>query len=241
MPPCPPTPSPQPSDPRLLALIDYDGTVTTRDCNEIVLQRFTGDAWRVFEEAAHRGEIGHAECLDRQIGLLQVPRRTFLAAVVEAAEVAPGFSGLLADITGRGGRCVVVSAGFREAIEAVWRRERLPAVDVLASELVGSGRDGDPPFRIAYSSALGDCPVCGPSRCKGAVVDALGEVGQTVAVFGDGLSDLCMARRADIVFAKGMLARLCVTEGIPHQVLDDFGRARAELSSWLACRHKDRQ
>jgi 2-hydroxy-3-keto-5-methylthiopentenyl-1-phosphate phosphatase len=218
---------------RLLALLDYDGTLTTRDSNEVVLQRFTGDAWRVFEEAALRGEIGHAECLDLQIGLLRVPRAAFFDAVVDAAEVAPGVPELLAGVVAGGGRGVVVSAGFREAIEAVWRRDRLPAADVLASELIGDGDGGGPPYRVTFSAAFGDCPSCGPGCCKGAVVGALREVGEAVAVFGDGLSDLCPARLADVVFAKGTLARLCAAEGIAYHALDDFGRAWRELDAWL--------
>jgi len=37
------------------------------------------------------------------------------------------------------------------------------------------------------------------------VLRALREVGDAVAVFGDGVSDLCLAREADIVFARGVL------------------------------------
>ena len=44
-------------------------------------------------------------------------------------------------------------------------------------------------------------------------------------MFGDGLSDLCMARRADVVFARGGLARLCAAEGIAYHPLDDFRHA----------------
>ena len=34
---------------RFLALLDYDGTMTTHECNEIALQRFVGDAWQPLE------------------------------------------------------------------------------------------------------------------------------------------------------------------------------------------------
>jgi 2-hydroxy-3-keto-5-methylthiopentenyl-1-phosphate phosphatase len=229
--PTPPETGPHVS--RVLAFLDYDGTITTRDSNEVVLQRFTGDEWRRFEDAANRGEIGHAECLDRQLGLLAVPRAAFFDAAVEAADVASGVRELLTEVAARIGRSVVVSAGFREAIEAVWRRDGLPPVDVYASELTGSGRRGGPPYRVTFSGAFGDCPSCGPGGCKGALVGALREVGEAVAVFGDGLSDLCPARLADVVFAKGKLARLCAAEGIDHHPLDDFDRARRTLSAWL--------
>ena len=36
----------------MLAFLDYDGTLTTHECNEIVLQCFVGDAWRPLEAEA---------------------------------------------------------------------------------------------------------------------------------------------------------------------------------------------
>ena len=119
---------------RLLVLLDYDGTITTHECNEIVLQRFTGDSWRVHEEALHRGRIGHAECLRRQITLLQEPRSTIIEAMVSAAELAPGLAETLATLSAGGARVAVVSAGFREVIERVWQRERLSQAGDSASQ-----------------------------------------------------------------------------------------------------------
>ena len=46
-----------------------------------------------------------------------------------------------------------------------------------------------------------------------------------VIVFGDGVSDLCMARAADVVFARRHLARLCAAEGIAFHRLDDYHAA----------------
>src|SRR5512140_1790008 len=101
----------------LLAFLDYDGTATTRECNEVVLQRLVGDAWRPFEDAVREGRMSHAECFDRQIGLVEAPRAQLIGAMVDCAEPAPGLDGFLAALGEGGGRAVLVSAGLREAIE----------------------------------------------------------------------------------------------------------------------------
>jgi len=128
-----------------------------------------------------------------------------------------------------GGRVIVVSAGFREVITAVWRRHDLPPVELVASELVGKGPAGGPPYHIEYDPRLGDCPRCGPGRCKAAVLRARRRPGDTVWVFGDGASDLCPAREADFVFARAHLATLCAAEDLPWRPLD-FVAARAALA-----------
>ena len=218
---------------RLLAFLDYDGTATTRECNEVVLQALVGDAWRPFEDEVRAGRMGHAECFDRQIGLVEAPRAELLGAMSAAAEPAPGLAAFLAAVRGGGGRAVVVSAGFREVIEEFWGRHGLPEVELVASELDGSGPSGGPPYRVAYSPRLGDCPRCGPGSCKAAVLRELRRPGDTVWVFGDGASDLCPAREADLVFARGHLAELCAAEGLPWRPLD-FAAARAALAEVAA-------
>jgi 2-hydroxy-3-keto-5-methylthiopentenyl-1-phosphate phosphatase len=217
---------------RLLVLLDYDGTVTAHECNDLVLQNLTGDAWREPEAALHQGLIGHAECFSRQVALVNVPREQYIGQLVRAAELAPGFGAFLRTLHASGARTAVVSAGFREAIEAVWRRNSLPEVRLFASELAGERQ----PYRLVLDPALGDCPVCGPGACKGALARALRQPGDVLAVFGDAHSDLCMAREADVIFARGILADLCQRENLPFRSLSDYRDALAELRQELALR-----
>ena len=76
---------------RFLALLDYDGTMTTHECNEIALQRFAGDAWKPLEAESKADRMSHAECFDRQVRLIPASRTQFVGALVEAAEPSPSF------------------------------------------------------------------------------------------------------------------------------------------------------
>jgi len=220
----------------MLAFLDYDGTLTTHECNEIVLQRFVGDAWRPLEAEAFADRMGHAEVFDRQIGLIRAPRAELLGALVAEAEPERGLPAFLAELEARGGRSVIVSAGLREAIEAVWSRGKLPPVELHASELVGGGPQGGPPYRLAFSDVLGDCPRCGPKACKGAALRALRRPGELVIAFGDGASDLCPAREADLTFARAHLAERCAAEGLEWRPLHDFTTVWLQVDAWTAQR-----
>lgn len=229
----PPPAGTQPDLSRLLVALDYDGTVTDREYNVLAFQRLTGDAWRVFEDAVERGEMSHAECLDRQVGLVTASKRELLAANTDEARLAPGFAEFLRTIIAAGARVAVVSAGYREAIEQLWRREGLPPVELFASEIAPRDGGEGPPWTVTLDPRLGDCPTCGPGACKSGVLRRLRRVGDAVAVFGDGVSDLCLAREADIVFARGMLAELCAREGIAYHRLSDYRLALAQLTEWM--------
>jgi 2-hydroxy-3-keto-5-methylthiopentenyl-1-phosphate phosphatase len=219
---------------RLLALFDYDGTATTHECMEIVLQDLIGDAWRPFEDEVRRGTMGHVECLRRQVALVRAPRHEFLGALSAIAEPRPGLAMFLAAVEAGGGSAAILSAGFREAIEATWRRHGLPPVHLYASELVGLGENDGPPYGMHYNDLLGDCPRCGPGACKATLARALRRDGDLLVYFGDGASDLCPAREADLTFARDYLAELCEAEGLPWRPLDDFAAALHEVRRHMA-------
>ena len=220
----------------MLAFFDYDGTITTHEVNEIILQRFVGDAWRPLEAEALADRMSHAEVFDRQIALIQAPRPELIRRLLEVAEPVPGLHDFFVGLQARGGEAAIVSAGIREAIEAFWQRLGLPPVELFASELVGAGADGGPPYHLEFSDALGDCPRCGPGSCKAAILHRLRRPGDVVLVFGDGPSDLCPAREADLVFARGHLAERCEQEGLEWRPLTDFGAVLGEVDAWLARR-----
>lgn len=225
--------------PRILALLDYDGTMTTRECNEVALQPLVGEAWWALEEESYNDRMGHAEVFDRQIGLIRAPRAEVVRRLIEVAEPMPGLHDFITRLLARGGEAAIVSAGVREAIEAFWSRLGLPPVDLFASELVGDGDGDGSRYRLQFSDALGDCPRCGPGSCKAAVLRRLRRPGDVVLVFGDGPSDLCPAREADIVFARDHLAERCAVAGLEWRELTDFGAVLAEVDEWLARREAD--
>lgn len=238
MPPASPQHSPSRRAPGFLALLDYDGTITTRECNEVVLQQLIGDAWRPFEDEVRAGRMSHIQCLRRQVALIRAPRTEFLGALIAAAAPSPGLAAFLDALTRRDGRAAVVSAGFREAIEAFWRREALPAIATYAGELVPTGPDGGPPFDLVFSESFGDCPRCGPGGCKAAVVRALRRPGDVVLVFGDGAGDVCMAREADLTFARGHLAECCAAERLQWRPLHDYSTVWDQVDEWLELRRR---
>ena len=217
---------------RVLAVMDFDVTVTASDCMETLLRRHVAD-WPRLTEATRSGRLSPAAALEEGVGRLRIPREQILHEFAEAAVLRGGFGEFLEWLLGAGGRAAIVSVGFREGVEAVWRRERLAAIPLFAAELLGSVEAG---FRLQLHDGFGDCPICGTGRCKAAVVRGLRRDGDVVAAFGDGARDLCLAREADIVFARARLTDLCDREGIAWRPLDDFAAAARDLAGQISGR-----
>ncbi len=221
--------------------MDFDGTITTGDCLDAILRRHT-QGWHEMLAKVARLEVGRVAALQEQIAKVRLPVAQVVAEFAAAAQPRPGFAEFLRWLAEAGGRAAVVSLGFRDGIATMWEREYLPPVEVFASELQAlpgktSGRpDGSlaaEGLRITVHQGFGDCELCGPGACKAPVVERLRRPGELVVAFGDGTADLCMARRADLTFARGSLARLCEAEGLAWRPLVDFVAARVELAAWL--------
>ncbi len=58
--------------------------------------------------------------------------------------------------------------------------------------------------------------------------------GRQIAYVGDGWSDRCAAKVADLVFARGSLAEHLETEGVPYVPFDDLLDVREGLRRYLA-------
>ena len=54
---------------------DFDGTISIEDATDMVLSRFAGSEWEDIERQWKQGLIGSAECMRRQIALIQASRK----------------------------------------------------------------------------------------------------------------------------------------------------------------------
>jgi 2-hydroxy-3-keto-5-methylthiopentenyl-1-phosphate phosphatase len=72
---------------------------------------------------------------------------------------------------------------------------------------------------------------CRLGNCKRLIVEEHRPPGGRVVFVGDGLSDACGTAAADLVFAKGLLARHCGENGIAYRPYKDFADVAAALTT----------
>ena len=69
------------------------------------------------------------------------------------------------------------------------------------------------------------------NHCKCGSAEALHRPGRKTIYIGDGRSDLCAARKADVVFAKRALARCLTAEGRAFLPFDTLADVRGALAA----------
>src|SRR5256885_8944514 len=188
-------------------VLDWDGTVTERAPQMMVLERFGAPAPLArAEEGLERGELTLHECIELEFSGLREPLEIVVPWLVEHARVRPGFHELA-----ESHRPLILSTSFEQLIRPVLAREGLDDLELLCNA-VDPRPDG---WRAIWRDEA-QCGECG-EPCKRGSLPA----GELVYV-GDGWSDRCAALAADRVFARDGLARYLGERGVPFEAFEDF-------------------
>jgi 2,3-diketo-5-methylthio-1-phosphopentane phosphatase len=210
-------------------LCDFDGTIALEDVTDAVLAALAAPEWLAIEREWAAGRIGSRACMTAQVALLQ-GGWSDLDRVIDAVAIDPHFPAFAAYCAERHLPLTVVSDGLDYAITRILMREGLDLL-VRANRLrrgPGGTWSLDTPFASrACATEAAHCKCLSLSAPPGTVS----------IVVGDGRSDVCVAGRADFVFAKAFpegpstLLRHCREQNIPHLAYETFTDVTAGLKA----------
>lgn len=201
-------------------LLDFDGTISTRDVGVHLLERLADPRWHAIEQQYLARVIGSRECMERQLACLpRDPDR--LRDVAREVPIDPAFESLVADLRSGGAEVVIVSDGFGFYIA--------DAIAPVSLPILTNGVDFDA-WAMRFGALPPDCHCRACGTCKRAPALAARARSRTVVLVGDGASDRHVAHVADVVLAKAALAEYCARERLPFtrfQTLADVAAALA--------------
>jgi HAD superfamily phosphoserine phosphatase-like hydrolase len=222
-------------------LVDFDGTLAEADIGNRFFHRFTRDEerWNELIAGWKREELSARECLAFECALSDVDERAALE-FFDGFVLAPGALEFVAAARRAGHEIVVASDGLEMYVSRLLARAGLEVpfsanrIHFQSGGPIPEYASGGPAVRLPDGRVAGSrpgapagCGRCG--NCKGAILEAAARGGgrRTVLV-GDGYSDRCAARVAEVVYAKDDLLGYCRERGIaarPFTVLEDVARA----------------
>ena len=204
---------------------DFDGTITTRDATDFVLERLASPGWLELEAQWQRGVIGSAECMRRQIALLRATRKE-LDRVLDEVEIDEGFSEFASLCDYSSIPVTIISDGVDYFIHRILGRRKLDAFRVIANRLTITSENA---YQLASPWRSSACTAgAGVCKCR--------EVGKETShrvYVGDGRSDFCVSATPETVFAKGKLAAHCEAMNTPYTPYKNFHDVTAGLELLL--------
>ena len=210
---------------------DFDGTISCDDTTDAILTRFASAEWEEIEAQWKAGKMGSAECMQRQIALINASKPA-LDAALDSLEIDASFIDFVSFCESNDMPMSILSDGVDYFIRRILGRYHLNHLPVVANVLSISAQETyslSTPYRNANCAASSGVCKCA-QIAKG--------TGPSIFV-GDGRSDFCASGAADLVFAKGSLVTYCEQQGIPYVLYSTFADVQAKLETLLPAIRRD--
>lgn len=182
---------------------DFDNTIAPYDVLDDLLAKFSVDnKWQDLEELWRSGKIGSKDCLDGQLKTLRI-RKKDLLEYLKKIKISRYFNRTLTILKKHNIDFAVLSDNFGFIIENILRNNGVDNIRIIANKLNFRGNKIIPQFPYFNKK----CPRCANCKTQNLPNSRLKKI---VKIYvGDGLSDICPAGKADLVFAKDSLLKYC--------------------------------
>lgn len=184
---------------------DFDGTITKKDSVNEFLEKFTGDKWLKSEKLWIEGKISSRENAIIQVGLLNDVSQKQLDNYINSIEIDDYFLEFVEFVKSKNIKFTILSDGFDLFIQKVLERYNLE-IPYYANKLIY--KNGK--FNIEFPYYNENCDKkAGMCKCEKVKE-------KSFCYIGDGTSDLCIAKKADVLFASKNLHKYCEENNIKH-------------------------
>ena len=200
-----------------MVVCDFDDTTAMENVAEILLEEFGSSSWRHFRTRHQRNEISLMEYQELAFGTIRADKDTLKEFVKQTATLRDGFKTLFEFCRAEGIPLVIASLGLDFYIEALLEKEGLETIPYFAADTTFTDQGIEYSYRYQWEECWQ------PGNCKCLVLDKYRKLGYKPVIFaGDGNSDICPAKKADLVFARRFLKTHLSENGLEFYKLSDF-------------------
>ena len=194
-----------------VVFFDFDNTITPFDVFDDMVARFSRDeSWVALEKRWEKGEIGSRQCLEGQLRGIKV-EESVLHDYLSGVPLDPYFKKIIAFLDRKGIQAYILSDNFDFFLKRILRHHGVTKIPVYCNKArFARGR-----FSPNFPYVSKKCPTCAHCKTKNLLANARRD--SIIFYIGDGRSDICPAKEADLVFAKGKLLEFCRKNSIPHR------------------------
>jgi 2-hydroxy-3-keto-5-methylthiopentenyl-1-phosphate phosphatase len=206
---------------------DFDGTIAVEDVGSRLFRTFAGAQASEIVRYYLDGTINARACLTRECEAVESATRSEVGEFVDQFSLDPTFKEFAAFCRGRDIPLVVLSDGLDFYVERLLKKNGFGDLPFFSNhlEFVDSGATTKLVPSFPHTDA--ECLLCG--NCKRNHVLTLSADDDIIVYIGDGISDRCPVRYADIVFAKGSLIRYCQAQNVTYHEFKTFSDVTRRL------------
>ncbi len=219
--------------------LDFDGTITKQDTVGTFFMQFAGPKWTEIEKDWVDGKISSKDCMLLQLETITNLTEEKLFNYLNSIQLQDGFIEFCKTAEKHGKEIIIISDGFDLFISHILKNNRLlnkPNIKFFANHLEFSKeflkeflkgdslKNSNEPFIKFHLSFPNENKLCKASlgNCKCALAKTYITKDEFFIFAGDGLSDRCIASKANLLFAKNSLKKHCLKNNIEFVDFENF-------------------
>ena len=210
---------------KALVISDFDGTICTTDMGNSVLSQFTRKSWSEIDREYVKGTIGSRVAYGRIAPMIEADAESVRQFVLKKGRIDPFFKKFYNLAKSRNVDVKIVSDGLDFYIRTILDKYGLSDIEFYSNDLAFGSCNT---VTIDFPQMNELCGRCG--TCKNKILNDHRLLYEQIIYVGDGHSDICPSRYADLIFAKDVLLKKCEEEGNPsHLPFRNFDDVRKYL------------
>jgi 2-hydroxy-3-keto-5-methylthiopentenyl-1-phosphate phosphatase len=199
---------------------DFDGTIAVEDVGSRMFQTFAGGQANEIVRHYLDGSITARACLTRECEAVESATPGVVEQFIGQFSLDPTFKGFVEFCSGRDIPLVVLSDGLDFYVERLLKINGFGELPFFSNHLEFVSAGTLTKLVPSFPHTDAECLLCG--NCKRNHLLTLSADDDIIVYVGDGISDRCPVRYADIVFAKGSLIRYCQEQNITYHEFRNF-------------------
>ena len=210
---------------------DFDGTVSGRDIGDALFRTFAGKRATEIVRRYLDGDLNSRECLRQECEAVGHATPALLEAFLEDKQLDSAFPDFVRFCAEREVPLVVLSDGLDFYVKRVLERYGLGHLKWFANH-VEFVPDGDRTRLVpSFPYRDAECELC--ANCKRNHILTLSGDNDIIVYVGDGISDRCPVRYADVVFAKKGLIKYCQQQNVSYHEYSTFADVQRRLEELM--------
>ncbi len=198
-------------------LSDFDGTITLKDGLYSFIEKYAKGDWQKIEQDWANGKINSKECLIEEFKLVPNLSEELISEFIDTLGIDETFIDFYNQINVKNIDFYIVSDGIDYFIKQILKKYKLENVKIISNHGEFRGEFFEITFPNDFSSCINNAGTC---KCK--ILSDLKQEYETIIYIGDGVSDYCVANKADILYAKSKLMDYCIKNRIKYQPYKSF-------------------
>ena len=218
----------------LKLFIDFDGTISLEDIGDKLFRELGGEPSELLVRDYLEGKITARECFVGECKAAGEVRLEAVWEILDKEEIDPTFGDFVRFCKSQRIEFFILSDGFDFYIDRILKRHGLKGLKFFANHLEFHPIDGTGLFSLhpVFPYIDSECERC--ANCKRNHLLTLSSDEDLIGYIGDGYSDRCPSRYADMVFAKRDLVRYCRDENISYFEFQNFRDIENRLKKILS-------